>query len=255
MSKLSRDLATPSGGSAVLHPRETLIASGNLGALNAVIVLPADGASSLALDLRGTFSMTIEVAGTVDGTNWTLIPVRPINTAAIQYVAAVTGAVAGTWVGKCAPFRSIRARVTAYTSGAATAVMTADTAVLDDSLQGMVTPVLGTAVGASAAAVTLTLAAPGAGLRHYLTYLSINRFAAAVLTAAAAPVTVTTTNLPGALAFSFPADAAALGTIDRWREDFAYPLASSAQNTATTIVCPATTGVIWRVTAGYYIAP
>lgn len=49
--------------------------------------------------------------------------------------------------------------------------------------------------------------------------------------------------------------AAAQGSIDRWREDFAYPIAASAQNAATTIVCPATTNVIWRVTAGYYVAP
>ena len=120
---------------------------------------------------------------------------------------------------------------------------------------GMITPLVVTAVSAAAAAVTLTLPAPGAGLRQYLTYLSINRFASALLTAAAAPVTVTTTNLPGTLAFSLPADAAAQGTLYPWREDFAYPLASSAQNTAMTIVCPATTGVIWRVTAGYYVAP
>jgi hypothetical protein len=66
---------------------------------------------------------------------------------------------------------------------------------------------------------------------------------------------VTTTNLPGTLAFSFPADAAAQGTVDRWREDFAYPIASNAQNAATTIVCPATTNVIWRITAGFYVAP
>ena len=120
--------------------------------------------------------------------------------------------------------------------------------------QNLATNTIGTSVGAAAAAVTLTLAAPGAGLRHYLTYLSINKFASALLVAAA-PVTVTTTNLPGSLAFSFPADAGAAGTIDRWREDFAYPIASSAQNTATTIVCPATTSIIWRVTAGYFIAP
>jgi hypothetical protein len=40
-----------------------------------------------------------------------------------------------------------------------------------------------------------------------------------------------------------------------WREDFAYPVSTVAQNTATTIVCPATVGVIWRITAGYYVAP
>lgn len=38
-------------------------------------------------------------------------------------------------------------------------------------------------------------------------------------------------------------------------EDFNLPIATSAQATATTIVCPATPNVIWRVTAGYYVAP
>lgn len=255
MAKLSRDLTTPTGGTTLLHPRETIIGTGTIGALNAEVVIPCDGAASLSLDIRGTFSMTLEVAGTVDGTNYTLIPVRPVNQASNVYVAAVTGTTAGIWVGKCAPFRSIRVRCTAYTSGSATTTLVADTAPLDDTLRGRITTSIGTTVGASGAATTLTLAAPGAGLRQYLTYLGINRYAAAVLTASATPVTVTTTNLPGSLAFTFPADAAALGTIDRWREDFAYPIGASAQNTAVTVVCPATTGVIWRITSGYYIAP
>jgi hypothetical protein len=250
MAKLSKDLVAGN-----LHPRENIFGSGTLGAANAEVVIDCDGAASVALDLRGTFSLTAEIAGTVDGTNWTLIPVKPVNVASKLYVAAVTGTVSGTWVGACAGFRKVRVRATAYTSGAATATLCASNAPLDQSLDGMVTPNIGTAVGAAAAAVTLTLASPGAGLRHYLTYLAINRFAAAALTAAATPVTVTTTNLPGTFAFTFPADGLTLGQMDRWREDFAYPLAASAQATATTIVCPATTGVIWRVTAGFYVAP
>ena len=111
------------------------------------------------------------------------------------------------------------------------------------------------ATGAAAAAVTLTLAAPGVGLRHYLTYLRITRFAAALLTAAATPVLATTTNIPGTLVFSMPAEAAPQGSVFVYQEDFAYPLMTTAQNTATTIVCPVTTAVIWRVTAGYYVAP
>ena len=47
-----------------------------LGALNAEIVINADGAMSVALDLRGTFNLTVELAGSVDGTNWTLLAVR-----------------------------------------------------------------------------------------------------------------------------------------------------------------------------------
>ncbi len=250
MAKISKDIVA-----GTLHPRETLFVTTTLGSLNAETIIPSDGSGSVSLDLRGTFNMTVEVSGTVDGTNWTLIPMKPVNQASKLYVAAVAGTAAGIWVGSSVGFRQVRARVTAYTSGAATTTLATNTPLLEQSLDGMVTSNLGTAVGAAGAAVTLTLASPGAGLRHYITYLSINRFATALLTAGAAPVTVTTTNLPGSLAFSFAADAAAQGTIDRWREDFAYPLASAAQGTATTIVCPATTNVIWRVTAGFYVAP
>lgn len=250
MAKLSLDRRV-----GVQHPRETLYVTGNLGALNAEIITDCDGSSTVSLDLRGTFNLTVEVSGTVDGINWTLIPLRPINQASIAYVAVVAGVVAGSWVGKCGGFRQVRARVNAHTSGAAAATLAASTSVLDDSLQGTVTPLLVTSVGAAGAAVTLTLPAPGAGLRQYLTLLSIGRFATATLTAGSAPVNITTTGLPGSWAISFPAEAAAQGTLDRWREDFGYPIAAASQNTAVTIVCPATTGVIWRVTAGYYVAP
>lgn len=248
MARLERDFT-----SGVMHPRENIIGTGTLGAANAEVVIDCDGCATVSLDMRGTFSLTTEVAGTVDGVNWAIIPLRSISGGIM--VAAAAGTVSGTWLGNCAGFRKVRARCTAYTSGGATVTLTGSTAGAFLDLQATVTPTLVTAVGAASAAVTLTLPAPGAGLRQYLTYLSINRFASAVLTAAAAPVTVTTTNLPGTLAFSFPADAALLGSIDRWREDFAFPLAASAQNTAVTIVCPVTTGVIWRVTGGYYVAP
>jgi hypothetical protein len=119
----------------------------------------------------------------------------------------------------------------------------------------MTTPLLGTITAAVSTAATLTLASPGAGLRHYITYLRIVKFASTALTAAAAPVVVTTTNIPGSLAFTLPADAAPQGSVFAYQEDFSYPLATSAQNTATTIVAPLTTGVIWRITAGYYVAP
>lgn len=249
MAKLSTDFRT-----AVLHPRETVFITGNLGSLNAQVILAADGCASVMLDLRGTFSGTFEVAGTVDGTNWTAIPVRGVNIAAIGYVAAVTGTAAGVWIGGCLGYRQVRVRCTAYTSGTAIAYLAASTAP-DTAPQNFVTTTLATTVGASGAATTLTIASPGAGLRHYITYLAINRFAAALLVAAAAPVTVTTTNLPGTMAFSFPAEAAAQGAMFPYREDYAYPLASSAQAAATTIVCPATTSTIWRISAGYFVAP
>jgi hypothetical protein len=238
-----------------LHPREAIFLTGNLGAVNAEVVIYADGCASVAMDLRGTFNMTVEVSGTVDGTNWIPIPVKPVNAASKLYVAAVTGAVPGLWVGACAGYRMVRARATVWTSGLAVCFLSASTVPLDPNLDGLITSNALTSTGAASAGVTLSMPTPGVGLRHYLTYLSVNRFAAAALTAFATPVLVTTTNLPGALAFTFPADALAQGQMDRWREDFAYAISSNAQNVATTIVCPATTGVIWRVTAGWYVAP
>lgn len=251
MAKISRDL----GAGSTLHPRENLFIAGNLGSLNAMVIVEGDGASTVSLDLRGTFSLTVEVAGTIDGVNWTLIPMRPINLASLAYVSAIAGTAAGVWMGDCAGFNQLRARVTAYTSGFASAVLATSSGDLTEQLSNRITHSAITAVGAAGAAVTLTIPSPGAGLRNYITYLAINRFASTLLTAGAAPVTITTTNLPGTLAISFPADAAAQGTLFPWREDFAYALASSAQSATTTIVCPITTGVIWRVTAGYYVAP
>ena len=239
-----------------LNPRENLYVTGNLAALNAELQAFCDGCSTVTIDLRGTFSMTVQVQGTIDGTNWIAIPVRPVTGG--TFVASIVGTAAGAWQASCSGYTKVRAIATAYTSGSATTFLAASNAMFDDfAKNGGVTSQIGTATGAAAAAVTLTLAAPGAGLRHYLTYLSMVRVngTAAALTASATPVVCTTTNLPGSLAFTRAADALAAGATDFWREDFTFPLMASAQNTATTIVCPATTGVIWRVTAGYYVAP
>lgn len=246
--KLSRDLSL-----GLLHPRENLFVTGTFGALNAELQLECDGCASFALDLRGTFVGTVQVQGSVDGVNWQLIPLVAVNLASVLQVTGATAA--GTYVGVCAPFRKLRAIMTAFTSGAALPYLTASLAPLDPSLSRMITPLLATVTAAAAAAATLTIASPGAGLRHYLTYLRITRFASAALTAAAAPVLVTTTNIPGTAVFSLPAEAAAQGSVFVYQEDFAYPVAVSAQAAATTIVMPATTGVIWRATAGYYVAP
>ena len=250
MAKISRDFSA-----GTLHPRETLFTAGNLAGGASELILPCDGASTVSLDLRGSFNLTVEVIGTIDGINWITIPMRALNQSVVGYSLAIGASTAGLWVGKCAPFRQVRVRVTTYTSGLAVAVLAASSGQLDDSLQGVITSQNATATGAAGAAVALTLPAPGVGLRQYLTYISVTRFAAAALTAGATPVIATTTNLPGALAFSLAADAAPQGVLTSLREDFAYPLAAINQNTAVTISAPATTSLIWRLTAGYYVGP
>lgn len=106
------------------------------------------------------------------------------------------------------------------------------------------------AVGAAGAAVTLTLPAV-AGQFHYIDAIEITLYNSAARTGAAAQVTVTSTNIPGAQTFIF-GTAGAIGTYERYQLSANNRIKSSAANTATTIVCPAVTGGIWHVRALYY---
>jgi hypothetical protein len=241
------------GSAGNQHPRENLRAIGLLGAANAEVVLVCDGCSSFGLDLRDTFNLTLEVSGTIDGINWTLIPVLPINQAGKSCLAAVAGSTTGVWVGNCAPYWKIRARCTAYTSGAAQVTISASNGIL---IAEGITPSTVTILGAAGAATTLTLPSPGVGLRQYINSIRVDKFAVAALTAASAPIAITTSNLPGSLAFSIGAEGAGQGVLTTpVNIEFSRPLAASAQNGATTIVAPAITNVIWRITAGYFVAP
>ncbi len=237
------------------HPREGLLISGILAAPNATVSVSADGCSTVTLDLRGTFSLTAEVAGTVDGVNWIPIPMRPMNQNNIAYVSSIFGAIPGVWVGKCAPFKLVRVLATVYVSGAATATLLTQNGILDNTTQGLTTPQSLTATAVVGTAVTATLASPGAGLRYYINAIRFTRFATATLTAAAAPVIVTSSNLPGSPAWNFGAEALAQGIADIRTEFYNRPIASSSQNTATSISAPATPNVIWRITIDYYVAP
>ncbi len=247
MSKLSRSIRD----AVAQHPRENQRGSGALASLNAEIVVDADGSSTLVLDLRGSFVGTVEVSGQTDDSNWMVIPMKAQPGVGL-YVLSAT--IAGVWMGACAGYTRVRVRMSAYTSGAATATLTSCLGAMAPD-QFDATPLFATITAAAGAAATLTIASPGVGLRTYLTYLRIMRFAAAALTPAATPVIVTTTNLPGAMAFSIATDAAAQGTIFDYQEAFNYPIAAVAQATAVTIAAPVTTAAIWRISAGYQVRP
>jgi hypothetical protein len=120
--------------------------------------------------------------------------------------------------------------------------------------QTFASPLCISTVGTSGSILTATLPAAGAGIFHFITYIEITRFATVVNTASATPVTVTTTNLPGSLAITFDNGADALGVVSRDAFPFDSPLQSSVANTATTIVAPATTGILWRINVFYYTA-
>lgn len=113
-------------------------------------------------------------------------------------------------------------------------------------------PVTLSATGAAAAAVTLTIPAPAAGLFNLLHFLEIVMYCTLARTGGVTPTVITTTNLPGSLAFTMES-AQAVGTAIREVLSMVEPLKSSVAATATTIVCPATTSVIWRVNAIYSV--
>lgn len=115
-------------------------------------------------------------------------------------------------------------------------------------------PLCVTATGAAGAGVTVTLPLVSSHY-HYLVSFEITKFYAVLGVAAATPVVVTTTNLPGSPAFSFDQSAALLGTATTKAYAPTYPIRSSAVGTATTIVCPVQAQTIWRVVAWYFTAP
>lgn len=108
-----------------------------------------------------------------------------------------------------------------------------------------------TGTAAAGTGVTVTLPAV-TNNNHYITAIQIVQFAAALLSAAATPTIVTTTNLPGTPAFSFDAGAQLQGTTVTQTIFPTTPIKSTTANTNTTIVAPATTNVIWRINVWYY---
>lgn len=241
-------------------------ATGALAALNAELVMDINGESSATIYINGTGTLnaTYSISGSVDGTNFGDIVAYPLpqfcvgGTIPTAGQPIITEAVNAATVQRAlcvavGNLQKIRIRLTAYSSGSAAVTINADYAdspnpyVKDQKAATLVV----TSTGAAGAAVTATLPAV-AGMRHYIDRIDVTRFASALLTAGATPVLVTTTNIPGAPVLSFPADAAAAGSaLIQDIDAGGSGLASSALNTATTVVCPTTTGVIWRVNVIY----
>jgi hypothetical protein len=109
-----------------------------------------------------------------------------------------------------------------------------------------------TATAATGVAVTATMAAVAAEF-HHIVLLEIAAYTTTARTGSATPILVTSTNLPGSPVWDF-ATAAAIGTTDTKIYSFGNTYRSSTSNTATTIACPATAGVIWRVNVMYFAA-
>ena len=78
-------------------------------------VLDVRGLGGVALQLSGTFTLTVQFEATVDEQTWVSLRMLPSSS-----TSAVTNATAaGAWSANVAGFKLLRARVSAYTSGSA----------------------------------------------------------------------------------------------------------------------------------------
>lgn len=252
-------------GSFMPH-MESRRSTATLAAVNAELVHDVNGDNSATIYINGTgtFNATYNIQGTIDGTNYFDILSYPISQAAVGGTIPIAGtpivteAVNAATVQRalcisCGGLARVRIRLTAYTGGSAIITINSDEC---ESISPYVrnqkaATLTVTATAAVSTAVTATLPAV-AGLRHYIDRISVVRSATAALTAAATPVLVTTTNIPGTPALTFGSDAAGIGIDREQLLDFGGAgMAATALNTATTIVCPIYTGVIWRVNVAY----
>ena len=227
-----------------------------LGALNAEALVDLQGKACVMIDLRSAaFVGTVVFEGTIDGTNYMAISAVNLLTNAFVSLFTGAGAVPGTPIALTTNgFRRIRVRVSAYTSGNITVAMRGTAA--DFLINSVFMPTQSiSATGAAAANVTLTIPAPAAGMFNYITSIDITRNATAAL-AGTATLVITTTNLPGSLAWSVGNAMAAGGTQIDVNKDFTQPIKSITAATATTIVAPVPgAAVLWRINANYYVGP
>jgi hypothetical protein len=253
-------------GGAFVPVRERRETTGTLAALNAEVVAPLNGDSmALVSVVLSSFAGTLEFTGAADSAGTNYFPVLafpyapgcvgsaiPVSAQPIITDALATAATLRTYAIPCGQLRNLRVRASVYSSGTCAVTITSDTAeTLNMAMWLRPTTAMVTQVSVAGSGATATLPAVP-GLRHIVDFIRVTRSAAALLTAGATPTTVTTTNLPGTPSLTFGQDAAPQGTDKEVVLDFgASGLAVSAINTATTVVCPATTNVIWRVNVGY----
>lgn len=233
--------------------------SGTITTNGGTVTATTNGCSTIIFGVSGTYTGAV-VAEIFDGTTWVVCPAyQPGNPTAGAIIVSTTG----TMIVPCGGSSQVRVLGVFFASGTAVITWTAGSGTNAVQIFNTATPAalqtlstrraanLGvTATGAAGAAVTLTIPAVASNF-HYISSLEIVAYTSLARVGIAAPVLVTSTNLPGAPVWDF-STAAAIGTLERLNFNFSSPVHSSVVNTNTTIVCPATVSVVWRVNVFYY---
>lgn len=225
-----------------------------LNAANATVSMDLNGHAVALFHLQAAAaSCTVVFEATVDGSNWFGLPGLNVATESMLASVIVTTTQSSVYAVRVTGFRSVRARISAYTSGALTINCRATQSDYAIYARQVPSTLAVTFTAAANTGGTLTIPAAGAGLFHYITSLEITRNATAAL-AGTATLVITSTNLPGSLAWSVGNAMIAGGTEHDVLLTPTTPLKSLLANTATTIVVPAPgAAVLWRVNVTYYI--
>lgn len=237
-----------------------------LATLNAEVIhdLNGDASALIYLNGTGTLNATYAVDGSADGVNYFPLLCYPYGTASVGGAAPLAAqplvfevvnaaTVQRALCASVAGLQKVRVRLTAYASGSCAVTINSDDcqSINPYANDTKTATLMVSATAAVSTAVTATLPAV-VGLRHYIDRIDVVRSAAQSLTAAAAPFVVTTTNINGSPALTFGQDTGGIGVDKMQSLDFgASGMAATAANTATTIVCAAYTGVIWRINVAY----
>jgi len=249
-----------------LHPRQDFEATGAIvattgGTVALGVATPGltgalQGVGTVLVSLVGTGitgTPTCILEGTIDGSAWQTVPMWTWGTLARVSTLTIP-AVGGFYFAKVAGWRALRLRgITAPTAGSYAVTLRASNA--DTDILAMPSGLLAApATAAVSNGTTLTLAAPGLGLFHWITRIRFELHASLAMTGAAAPFAMTTTNLPNADAYRFKS-AIPVGEKDFIDIAWNSPLRSTVANTATTFVAPVATGGIWFLRAYGYVGP
>ena len=256
-----------------------IFAQQTLDTINAAVVLNISGYQGASLTLSaGNLAATVLIEESFDnGINWIAsYCLDPLSGSVTNgFIVTDPNPVVIRTLLLDSGVTHVRARVSSFTSGAAIAVIYATSASAQQLLSYGLNSALGiapirtdsignlmsapstlcvTGTATSGTGVTITL--PNvAGQFHYITAIEITKYFTAANAASATPLVITTTNLPGSLAYSFGQPLGTVGTTDVRFQSFSSPIKSSVVNTTSTIVCPGTVGIIWRATAWYLTAP
>jgi hypothetical protein len=230
--------------------------SAALNALNAEAVMDLNGQACATVHvISGVVTQTLVFEASNDASNWIQVPAIKVDTEAIVMGVSITTTTNAIYVVGVSGFRRLRVRVSAFTSGPVTVWMRASRADFAIYAKPFPTTTFVTATAAVNTSATATLAAPGAGLFHYITSVQLTKLYSVVGVAAGAGVIITSTNLVGNPSWTTEQIASAAGTATRVIEhDWSgNPLKSSVANTATTFVAGAQLQTIWRWNVTYYV--